>query len=97
MSQEYYQPPTPPTNGMAIASLITSLLGLYPVGLILGYMAKRQIDESGGAMGGRGLAMAGIIIGWIGIGLIVLVFCIWLITFLGVGGLAFCPVLTNSY
>ena len=56
------------TNGKAIASLVFSILGagiFSIIGLILGYRAKREIDESGGAQGGRGLALAGIIIGWV--------------------------------
>ncbi|HEY77158.1 MAG TPA: DUF4190 domain-containing protein, partial [Thermoflexia bacterium] len=57
------------------------------VGVILGYMAKRQIAESGGAMGGEGLAKAGIIIGWVGIGLTVLFICLWVgFIALGIGG-----------
>lgn len=67
------------TNGMAIGSLVASILGLVCfyfigpiIGVILGYMARKQIRESGGAQGGEGMAMAGIIIGWIGIALSVL-------------------------
>ena len=63
------------TSGKAIASLIFSILGsgiFSIVGLILGYQAKREIDESGGRITGRGLALAGIIIGWVGLALTVL-------------------------
>jgi hypothetical protein len=63
------------TSGKAIASLVFSILGsgiFSIVGLILGYQAKREIDESGGRITGRGLALAGIIIGWIGLALAVL-------------------------
>jgi len=51
------------TNGMAIGSLVCSLLGLGPIGLILGIIAKNQISASGGRQGGSGLAIAGIVIG----------------------------------
>ena len=65
------------TNGFAIASLVLGLLWFYGVGAILalvfGYMGKRQIDESDGRQQGRGLAIAGIILGWIGLALVVLV------------------------
>ena len=80
MSDSYYAPPPAqaPTSGMAIASLVASILGLtfIPVlggiaGVILGYVARNQIRESGGAVGGEGLAKAGLIIGWVGIGLFV--------------------------
>jgi hypothetical protein len=61
-----------PTNGLAIASLVCSLAGIAtclsaPVGAILGHVARRQIRERGEA--GDGMALAGIIIGWILTGL----------------------------
>jgi hypothetical protein len=62
---------TPSTNRLAIASLVLALLlgsGITSVGaVILGHWARRQIDQSGGAEWGRGIAMAGIVIGWFGI------------------------------
>jgi len=68
-----------PTNGMAVASLVLGILGmffLFAIGPILalafGYQSKRQIEESRGTQGGSGLAMAGIVTGWIGIGIVVL-------------------------
>jgi hypothetical protein len=68
-----YGPPQPTsTNGMAIASLVLGILWLYWIGsilaLIFGYIAKRQIDESQGRQTGRGMAIAGIVLGWIGVG-----------------------------
>lgn len=73
----YSAPAGQPTNGLAIGALIASILGLFcligcVVGLILGYQARNQIDASGGAQGGRGLAVAAIVIGWVGVGLGVL-------------------------
>lgn len=60
------------TNGMAVASLILGIVWIWGVGsivaLILGYSAKAQIDRSGGTESGRGMAVAGIVLGWIGIG-----------------------------
>ena len=57
-------PAAPKTNGMAIASLVTSLACCgVPIGLILGIVAKKQIKDSRGTEGGDGLATAGIIIG----------------------------------
>ncbi|GGC52716.1 DUF4190 domain-containing protein [Hoyosella rhizosphaerae] len=73
----YYGAP-PPTNGMAIASLVTSLTslvccGLFAfVGIILGVMARKQIRQTGER--GDGLAIAGIVVGSILTGLIVLYF-----------------------
>jgi hypothetical protein len=54
------------TNGMAIASLVCSLLGwlcvIGPIlGLVFGFVALNQIKQTG--QGGRGMALAGIIIG----------------------------------
>lgn len=79
------------TNGMAIASLIAGILGLTlctglasPLALIFGYIGKNQIDESGGSQEGRGLAVAGIITGWIGVALVILV----IVAIIALGGLA---------
>ena len=44
--------------------------------LITGSSAKREIQQSGGTLGGEGLAQAGIILGWIGVGLTVVGVCI---------------------
>jgi uncharacterized protein YqhQ len=57
---------------LGIVSLITSLIGLAPVALVIGYMSlnrfKKQQDKSG-----KGFATAGTIIGWIGILLVAFV------------------------
>jgi hypothetical protein len=59
---------------MAVASLVLGILWLCTVGsvlaLVFGYLALRQIDER--REGGRGLAVAGIVLGWIGVGFFVL-------------------------
>ena len=74
----YVQPsPTTKTNGMAIAALVLGIVFIYGVGsilaLVFGYQAKGQIDRSNGTETGRGMAVAGIVLGWIGIGLILLI------------------------
>ncbi|MBO3100883.1 DUF4190 domain-containing protein [Cellulomonas fengjieae] len=69
----YGQPyATPPTEGMAIASFVTSAAGLFflgglpgPVGIWLGIAALRRIKTSGKA--GRGWAIAGIAVGGVGV------------------------------
>ena len=87
---------TPQTSGMAIGSLIASIAGfiIVPivggiVGLILGYIAKKQIRESEGTLTGGGLALAGIIMGWIQValfGLPACAFCvIFVLTLMGPG------------
>lgn len=64
------------TNGFAIASLVLGIVWIYWIGsilaLIFGYIAKGQIDRSGGDQTGRGLAIAGIVLGWIGVGVLAL-------------------------
>jgi hypothetical protein len=99
MSQQpYYTPPSagPQTSGMAIGSLIASILGLtiFPtigsiVGLILGYVARNQIRDSGGTIGGEGLAKAGIILGWIGVALAAIGICLVILMWVGVIGGSF--------
>jgi hypothetical protein len=65
---------------LAIASLVLGILWLYWIGsilaLVFGYVARRQIDESRGAQTGRGMATAGIVLGWIGVGIISLILVI---------------------
>ncbi len=92
----------PRTSVAAIASLILGILGLIQVlpligsiaGLILGYAAKNEIARSNGAISGEGLAKAGIILGWIGVGLAVIVMCLVVLVFAGLltlpFGFAFC-------
>jgi Domain of unknown function (DUF4190) len=64
------------TNGLAIASMVLGILWIYWIGsilaLVFGYVAKGQIARSGGQQGGRGMAIAGIVLGWIGIGILLL-------------------------
>ncbi len=74
-----YSPDSPPimqatsTNGLAIASMVLGILWLYWIGsilaLVFGYVAKGQIDKSGGRQTGRGMAIAGIVLGWLGVGI----------------------------
>ncbi len=60
-----------PTNGFAIASLVLGILIIVSWGLtgilalIFGYIARKQIRERG--EGGAGLAVAGIVLGWVGV------------------------------
>ena len=90
MAQQYpYSgvPQTTPNSSMSIISLITGILGItfIPfigsiIALITGYMAKKEIRASGGALGGDGLATAGLVLGWIGVGLGVIGICIFGVT-----------------
>jgi hypothetical protein len=68
----YGQPYAPQsgTNGLAIGALVASFL-CWPVGLILGFIARSQIQRTG--QGGNGLALAAIIISFIGAAIAVVV------------------------
>lgn len=63
------------TNGFAIASMVLGIVWIYWIGSILaiifGFIAYSQIKER--QQGGRGMATAGLILGFIGIGTLVLV------------------------
>jgi hypothetical protein len=70
-----------PTNGLAIAAMVLGIVWFWWVGsilaLIFGYVALRQIrvrDESG-----RGMAVAGIVLGCVGIGVGVIVLAVALL------------------
>ncbi len=70
-------PPAPPrTNSMAIASLLCGLgqVMFWPLitipAIVLGHVARRQIRQTGEQ--GSGLATAGLILGYIGAGVVVL-------------------------
>ncbi len=64
------------TNGLAITSMVLGILWWCWIGsilaLIFGYVAKGQIAAAGGTQGGRGMAIAGIVLGWVGIGTLLL-------------------------
>jgi fatty acid desaturase len=76
-----YPPPypvyvaAPPTNGLAIAALVLGILWLWWVGSILavvfGHIALSQIRQRG--QGGHGMAVAGLVLGYIGLGFLALV------------------------
>ena len=69
-----YAQPQRSTNGMAIASMVLGILWLYWIGsilaLVFGYIARKQIRERGDS--GDGMAIAGIVLGWIGVGVLVI-------------------------
>ena len=64
------------TNGLAIAALVLGIVWIYWIGsilaLVFGYVAKSQIEQSEGRETGLGMAIAGIVLGWVGIGTLVL-------------------------
>ena len=66
----------PKNNALAIASLVCGVaqVMLWPLAtipaVVLGHVARHQIRRTGEA--GSGLALAGLILGWIGVGFLVL-------------------------
>ena len=69
-------PMGPSTNGFSIASLVLGIVWVAGIGAILavifGFVARRQIRESGGRQAGSGMALAGIILGFVGIAGVIL-------------------------
>lgn len=84
----------PRTNGLAITSLIASIANFFVlpligavVGVITGHIALKQLRTSG--EGGRGMALAGTIVGWVGVGLCLIFIAfivVWLILVFGAVG-----------
>ena len=68
---QYAYVPARKTNGLAIASLVCSLVWLGGVGsllaVIFGFIARSQIKRAEDHPQGNGLALAGIIIGFVGL------------------------------
>lgn len=59
------------TSGLAIASLVLGILWFWWIGsllaVIFGHSALNEIGRSQGRIGGRGLAIAGLVLGYIGL------------------------------
>jgi hypothetical protein len=95
MNQQYSSlpPAAPPTSTTAIISLIGGIAGFTFLpflgsiaAIICGHMAKSEIKKSSGAVGGNGLATAGLILGYLGIALGVCLFCVFIVLpLLGIG------------
>jgi hypothetical protein len=68
---QYAYVPMRRTNGLAIASLVCSIVWLGGVGsllaIIFGFIARSQIKRAEDHQQGRGLALAGIIVGFLGL------------------------------
>jgi competence protein ComGC len=75
------QPPSPPeTSGKAIVSLISGLfLFFFPfsvVAIIFGHLSLSEIGKSAGRLTGRGMAIAGLVLGYAGVAFIPMVLII---------------------
>jgi hypothetical protein len=78
-----------PTSTLALASLMMGILGwiFLPVvggiiAVITGHLAKREIRQSSGLLGGDGLATAGLLLGYANL-IVGLCGCLFLFTGLG--------------
>lgn len=76
-------PPGVQTSGMAIASLVMGIAGwtLLPVlgsilAIVFGYAARNEIRQRSGELSGEGLAVAGLVLGWLMVGISVLALCL---------------------
>ena len=79
----------PRTNSLAIASLVTGILSwvLCPflgaiLAVIFGHVARGQIKQSG--EGGGGMAIAGLILGYLNLGGAILVIAFYVLLFAGI-------------
>lgn len=90
----YGYAPAPPTNTFAVISLVASLASMLVLvgwipGIVFGHLALRQIERTG--EGGRNLAMAGLIVGYIFGALIVLgvlIYIAFVVFIVGMVGMA---------
>ncbi|MGH3912831.1 MAG: DUF4190 domain-containing protein [Pseudonocardiaceae bacterium] len=69
----------PPTNTLAILTLVLAF-AFWPLALVFGHLAHRQIARTGES--GKGLATAGLVIGYVVLGLTMLL-VITVVTLLG--------------
>lgn len=81
-----YGSPAPKTNVLAIVSLVSAFF-ISLVAVITGHLALSQIKKTG--EGGRGLAIAGLILGYVGIvgGIIAIIVIVGSALALGTSGL----------
>lgn len=94
MTSPYPPPPGQPApdHPQATTALVLGILGillcgvLAPFAWVIGGKAVREIDESGGTVGGRGTANAGKILGIVGTILLVLAAIVLVVVFVGVLG-----------
>jgi hypothetical protein len=81
-------PPAAPTNGLAIAALVCGVGG-FVIGLsfipaiICGHLARKQIRQTGEQ--GAGLALAGLILGYVGTALFIALIAVFVVIAVKVG------------
>ncbi|MFJ5678436.1 DUF4190 domain-containing protein [Streptomyces sp. NPDC093097] len=87
-----YAAPAELPNGQAVASMVLGILGLLIIPIVLpiialclGISARRKADR--GEAGGRGMAIAGIVLGSVGCALAVLAIVVAVVQFVSSGSL----------
>lgn len=98
MQPAYAQPVVvaqPQTNNKALVSLILGICCYAGFGfltgipaIILGHMATREINNSGGTQGGKTLALVGLILGYVATGLTLLACLVGTLFLIGILGAA---------
>jgi hypothetical protein len=73
--QDAQTPPRGSTSGLAIASMVLGILWLFWIGSILavifGHVSLSQTQKDP-SIGGRGMAIAGLTLGWVGVGVLLI-------------------------
>ncbi len=59
---------------MAVAALVCGILGFSVIAIVLGFIARSQIAGSKGQEKGQGMATAGIVLGFVWIGITILIY-----------------------
>ncbi|MBP3974824.1 DUF4190 domain-containing protein [Pseudoxanthomonas spadix] len=84
-----------PTSSLAVVSLVFGILGwtVLPavgavVAVITGHMARAEIRRSAGQLEGDGMAVAGLVLGWLAIGLAIAAVLAFILFFGGIAALA---------
>ena len=90
---------SPPNSSMAMVSLVSGIIGwvFFPIvaaiiAIVTGHMARSEIKNSNGTIGGDGLALAGLILGYSNL----VLFCIFFLIFGAVMGVAGCAAISEA-
>ena len=69
------------TNGLAVAAMVLGILWIWWIGSVLavifGHVSLNHIKRSNGAERGRGMAIAGLVLGYIGVATLILVIALF--------------------
>lgn len=84
-----------PTSSLSVVALVFGILGwtLLPgigavVAIITGHMARGEIRRSAGQLEGDGMAVAGLVLGWLAVGMTIAAIAAFLLFFGGIAAIA---------